>query len=963
MKLDASLVKYLGQPLAEKLEGGKLSGDETKQASEKLKRLFQALSPYLPRGLNSRQQGLVKGEKLSAAILLADVSGFTTLSERLSRTGKEGAEEVTNIINSYFSPLIKITLKYGGDLIRFGGDSITVIFEPLPGESAGKERRSAQAAWEMAEFVKNFAEVKTSIGSFPVGLHLALHTGSFTACQVGNPADGLQYLLAGQSAATAARLEDEAGAGQILISPEMQQTLAGSAKTEKKSGESYQLLELTGAAPAGHEQQDSDEQNPETLVRNIQGLSSYLPPWLYQRLITDPKSGAQSGEHTRATVLFLSFSGLDFDNDASAVAKLQNYYQVLQQTVKSYDGHLNKIDSGQDGQKALILFGAPQSHEDDEIRAALCGLEMLSHQEFSYSGMHQKFGINSGYVFAGTVGSAVRREYTAMGDEVNLAARLMGSASQEELLITEATHRKCKNKFLADPLGERQFKGKVHPISIFKVTARKESGDDIFAKWISESKAIVGRSQERELLNQAIEKTLLGKGQIVSIVGEAGIGKSRLTRDLTSRWMEHGYTLFGGSCQSYGQAISYLPWSELLEAYLGLKKTDSPEQKAQKIEKALAIIDPQLKDWAPILGEVTGVQMPETQLTKSLDAKLRQQRLFDLVLDLVGWGASQEPLMLILEDLHWADSASMELLNYLARNIGEKAILLCLVYRPLETQHEFTTKDYYHGINLKELTPEESLELVRSLLAIEGMPPELEALILKKSQGNPFFVEEVVKSLIEQKVVDEKDGKWQVIDSEVKNVNIPDTVQGVIKSRVDRLSYETKEVLQFASVIGREFNFNLLSGIYPKKEQIKPVMADLNRFDLVLLDGEDGYMFKHIMTQEVAYDSLPFAKRRELHNTIGDQLEEIHQDKIEEAFGLLAHHYYHANNWEPAFFYSVEAGDKAKKVYANQEALAHYDRSLEIFDKMVEAGMLPELTKRIEEEMKAEEAKKALGAK
>ncbi|MBI4727398.1 AAA family ATPase [candidate division TA06 bacterium] len=960
MKLDASLVKYLGQPLAEKLESGKLSGEETRQASEKLNRLFAALSPYLPRGLHARRQGLIKGEKLTAAILLADVSGFTTLSERLSRTGKEGAEEVTSIINGYFSPLIKIALKYGGDLIRFGGDSITVIFEPLPDETAGKERRAAQAAWEMAEFVKNFAEVKTSIGSFPVGLHLALHTGSFTICRVGSEKEGLQYLLAGQSAAAAARLEDEAEAGQILISKEMHQALTGSVKDEKKSGDTFQLLELTDQAPAGLEQKEEADLSPETMAQKIQDLAAYLPPWLFQRMIADPKSGAQSGEHTRATALFLSFSGLDFDHDASAVAKLQNYYQVLQQTVKSYDGHLNKIDSGQDGQRALILFGAPQSHEDDEIRAALCGLEMLSHQEFSYGGMHQKFGINSGYVFAGTVGSAARREYTAMGDEVNLAARLMGSAQDEELLITEATHRKCKNKFLAEPLGERQFKGKAHPISIFKVTAKKEVGEDIFAKWISESKAIVGRSQERELLNQAIEKTLLGKGQIVSIAGEAGIGKSRLTRDLTSRWMERGYTLFGGSCQSYGQAISYLPWSELLEAYLGLKKTDSPEQKARKIEKALAIIDPQLKDWAPIIGEITGAQMPETQLTKSLDAKLRQQRLFDLALDLASWGASQEPLMLILEDLHWADGASMELLNYLARNIGEKAILLCLVYRPLETQHEFAAKDYHQAINLKELTPEESLELVHSLLAIEGMPPELEALILKKSQGNPFFVEEVVKSLIEQKVVDQKDGKWQVVASEVKNVNIPDTVQGVIKSRVDRLSYETKEALQFASVIGREFSFNLLSGIYPQKEQIKPALADLNRFDLVLLEGEDGYMFKHIMTQEVAYDSLPFAKRRELHNAIGDQLEEAHQGKIEEAFGLLAHHYYHANNWEPAFFYSVEAGDKAKKVYANQEALAHYDRSLEIFDKMVEAGMLPELTKRIEEEIKAEEAKKSV---
>jgi class 3 adenylate cyclase len=963
MKLDAKLSAYLGAELTQQMEEGKASAEAAVRAREKLGLLFRALAAYLPRGLQARSVELAKGVKIEAAILLVDVSGFTTLSERLSRTGKEGAEEVTGIINGYFSPLIKIAAKYGGDLVRFGGDSITVIFEIQSGETASKERRALQAAHDMSEFVKNFAEVKTSIGSFPVGLHLALHTGSFTACQVGQARDGMQYLLAGQAAAVAAELEEEALSGEIIISQAIFDLLKSEIKTEPKKNGMYRLTGLQSAAIPGSEQVEKEEQDPAVLAHKIQTLAGYLPPWLYQRLMDDPKGGGQSGEHTRVTVLFLNFYGLDFDRDASSVAKLQNYFQVLQETVRSYDGYINKIDTGINGQRAMILFGAPQSHEDDEVRAVLCGLEMLSHQEFGYGGMNQKFGINSGYVFAGTVGSQLRREYTAMGDEVNLAARLMGSAQEGQLLITAATNRKSRNKFEAASLGEQQFKGKVHPIHIYQVTAKKDGSDDIFAKWISESKAIVGRAQERELLGQVIEKVISGKGQVVSIVGEAGIGKSRLTRDLTSRWMEHGYTLFGGSCQSYGMAISYLPWSELMESYLGLKKTDGPEEKSRKIEKTLEIIDPQLKDWAPIVGEIVGVPMPETQLTKSLDAKLRQQRLFDLVLDIVSWGASQEPLMLILEDLHWADSASMELLNYVARNIGDKPILLCLVYRPLEAQHEFMSKDYHHALNLRELTSEESLELVRSLLAIEGMPEELEQLILKKSQGNPFFVEEVVKSLIEQKVVDQKDGKWQVVASEVRNVNIPDTVQGVIKSRVDRLHFETKEVLQFASVIGREFDLRLLTGIYDKKAELKPILADLNRFDLVLLEGEEQYIFKHIMTQEVAYDSLPFAKRRELHNTIGDRLEDLHQDKIEEAFGLLAHHYFHAHNWEPAFFYSVEAGDKAKKVYANQEALAHYDRALEVFDKMAEAGMLPELTRRIEEEMKAEEAKKALEEK
>ncbi|MRR52380.1 MAG: hypothetical protein EG825_15985, partial [Rhodocyclaceae bacterium] len=447
-------------------------------------------------------------------------------------------------------------------------------------------------------------------------------------------------------------------------------------------------------------------------------------------------------------------------------------------------------------------------------------------------------------------------------------------------------------------------------------------------------------------------------GQVVAMVGEPGIGKSRLGRELAQLWLEHGYSMFGGNCQSYGTAISYLPWADLFEGYLGTKKLATMEEKAAKIEKMLGVIDPALKDWAPIVGELVGVWIPETGLTKSLDPKLRQQRLFDLVLDILTWGASQEPLLLVIEDLHWADNASLALLNYVARNIGDKAILLALLYRPLDAKHEFQTKEYFSDIQLKELSAEESIELVRTLLAIEGMPKELEELILKKSQGNPFFVEEVIKSLIEQKVVVEKDGKWQVAVQEVKNVHIPDTVQGVIMSRIDHLAPETKDVLQVASVIGRHFGYGVLEAIYSKRTVLSDHLKELNRFDLILSEQPQQYIFKHIMTQEVAYESLAFSRRRELHNSIGDHLEQTNEKALDDVLGILAHHYYYAQNWVPAFYYSVEAGDKAKKAYANQEALAHYDRALEVFDKMVEAGILPELERQIKEAEEAEKAEK-----
>jgi class 3 adenylate cyclase len=960
MSIDQKIYsRFLGGDISAKLAEGKLAGSEQDQARHHLAELNKVFSSYLPLGIEKHAEGLQNGVKIEQALLLADVTGFTVLSERLSRIGKEGAEEVTGIINSYFAPLIKIVRNYGGDVIYFGGDAFSAGFETLEGEKSPSYLRALQAAYEMGEFVKNFTEIKTSAGTFPINLHLALHYGPTEIFNVGRKDIDLEYFMAGKATNYASQIEDLSSETEILISRELFQKAQGKITAETGQADTYKLIKMKEQAAHAEETDKKDEGSIEESLSRLEAWMPYFSDWLSRRILDDPKSGGISGEHRRVTMLFLNVWGVDFDGDQHAVSKAQNYFSVLQEVTGKYGGVINKVDFSSQGHKVLILFGAHIAHENDEERALLCGLEMLGHEEFQYGGVKQRFGVNSGYVYAGTVGSALRREFTVMGDEVNLAARLMSSAGEQELLATPAIQRKNSNKFVFKNMGEREFKGKKHPITIYQVSRLDKSGEDIFAKWMSESKAMVGRQKEKELLNSIVEKGISGQGQVISVVGEAGIGKSRLSRELIHNWAERGYSFFVGNCQSYGAAISYLPWSDLLKTYLGIKETDTMEEKVTRIHKMLEIIDPALKDWAPIIGEVVGVPMPETELTKSLDAKLRQQRLFDLMLDIFSWGAAQEPLLLIIEDLHWADGASLGLLNYVARNIGDKPIVLCLVYRPIEIKHEFAGKEYHSQLTLKELSQEESLELVKTLLDIEGMPPELEQLILKKSQGNPFFVEEVVKSLIEQKVVTEKDGKWQVVTADTNKIDIPDTVQGVIMSRIDRLPNDTREVLQISSVIGREFDRHILEGIYPKKIDIQSHLNNLRSLDLVLSEQEDNYYFKHIMTQEVAYDSLPFSRRRELHNNIGDHIEVSNEEKIDDVLELLSHHYFRAQNWEPAFFYSVEAGDKAKKAYANQEALAHYDRALEVFDKMVEAGMLPELTRRIQEELKQKEAEQA----
>ncbi|MEW6685583.1 MAG: adenylate/guanylate cyclase domain-containing protein [Candidatus Edwardsbacteria bacterium] len=946
------LEQYLSKEELEHYEKG-LNAAETNKIENRLKELYQAMVRYLPSAILGREkEDLRKGCFQEQAVLVADISGFTTLSEKLSHRGRAGAEEVTEIINRFFSPLVKIVFRHGGDLLRFSGDALAATFSEIPSVKESKELRAVLTAWKIQDFLKNFPEVETSVGAFPLSMHFAIHSGKTLGIELGTPEIDLEYALVGPEINHLITLEEKSALGEILFSETIFKKVKSEVKAEEKEKGIYQLKEVS-------ERQEIPEvslieripKGIENLVSEIERLKAHLPPGLFEKIKSDPKSERIYGEHRRVTTLFLNLWGLNYEKDLKAAENLQAYFSEVQGIVQKYEGTIDKIDFTRQGERIMILFGAPVAHENDEERASLCGLEILSGVWAKTLGIPQKIGINSGYVFAGNIGSKTRQEYTVMGDEVNIAARLMETAKKSELLVTESVWAKIKKKFETQKEKPITVKGKTEPLEVYQVTKEKVGIEDIFARWMSESKILVGREKEQSILSEIVEKVLAGRGQIVSITGEAGIGKSRLVRELSQKWMSQGYTVFGGNCQSYGSSIFYLPWAELMEDYLGIKKVDSPEEKRKKIEKNMVIVNPKLSEWTPIIGELLNVPIEETSLTKSLDAKLRQQRLFDITLEMLTWGAAQEPLMLILEDLHWADTTSLEMLNYIGRNIANKRILIALVYRSLEGKWEFREKEHHTEIALPEFTSDESKKLAATLLTVEGMPKEIEEFISKKTQGNPFFIEEVIKSLIERGVIKKEDGLLK-LQTGLDKLEIPDTIQGVIMSRLDRLSAETKNVLQVASVLGRQFNYSLLEGIYPKREGLKEHLQTLNRLDLILLEPANQYLFKHIMTQEVAYESLSFGRRRELHIIAGEYIEGIQEKNIEEAYGILTHHFYQGRSWEKAFYYAIEAGDKAKKVYANQEALNYYDKALEVFDQMGEEGLLPGIMKEIQEELK-----------
>jgi class 3 adenylate cyclase len=941
-----------------------LSPKELKD-KKRLQSLLQNISLYVPRMLYAdlarQEEALKEGIARDSAVLIADISGFTALSEKLSKIGKEGAEEITEIVNSYFSRLLDIIFMYGGDLFHFSGDALSAVYHGDE-KQEDKEVRALLTAWEMKQMLKTFSTVKTSKGSFPLKVHISLHAGSVHSVVVGAKESGLYYLMCGKTMNEIEQLEEMGRAGEINLSKVFHTAVKGKATFEKKAKDRYILKGIATEVPVQKIRQAGKASGKIDVMRaNIQKLRPFINRELFSKIVASPEGLDVWGEHKNVTILFLNFRGFDFDRDEKAVMNLQRYFSELQATVERYDGSIDKIDLAPHGHNVIVLFGVPFAHEDDEERAVRCAYEILSGVWSQTLKIEMRVGINSGYVFAGNVGSGERREYTVMGDEVNLAARLLSRAKASDIIVSHSTYGKIKEVFDLERKREVRLKGKAKPVKIYRVLSEKKKVEAFERLRGGECEIIVGREAELKQLQEIARKVEKGKGQIILVEGEAGVGKSRLTREFIDVWLKQKYEFALGSCQFYGKPISYHPWKEPLMSYLGLKKEALEEEKKKTIEAFMKDVNPALPEWSPIIGELLDLDIEETKLTSSIDAKLRKQRLFDIILDLLSYSKKtgkrrkREPLLIVIEDFHWADAASIELLTYIARNIKDLPILLAVITRPVKEKWQFSMYPHYHEMVLKELSGDEVHSLVGALLDMSEPSANVVDFIRRETQGNPFYVEELTRSLIERNILRKAKGTW-IFPEDISRIEIPDTIQGIIMSRIDRLPQAIKQVLLMASVIGREFSYSTLEGICPKdSKKLKGYLSSLRYLDLLLYQKEEKderYIFKHILTQEVAYDSISYKRKRDLHLKVGNFIERAYRRSIEEVLGFLTHHFYRGKDWEKAFYYSIEAGDKAKRAYANIEALSYYDKALEILDIMNKTGLLEDIWKRIKAEIK-----------
>lgn len=887
-------------------------------------------------------------DRTQGSALFADISGFTPLTEALLKAygPRRGPEELTRQLNRIYDALVSEVHRYGGSVIALSGDAVTCWLDGDDG------RRATACGLDMQRAMAQFAALEIpGGGTVSLAMKAAVAVGPVRRFLVGDPE--IQYIdvLAGATLDRMAAGEHHANKGEVVVDTQTATHLGGLLKlsewrNEPESGERFgvvkRLLPQAQVKATPWPTLDADTLSEEQLRPWI------LPP-VYERL--QPGKGEFLAELRPAVVLFLSFGGIDFDKDEQAGIKLDAYIRWVQTILAHYEGYLLQLTVGDKGSYLYTAFGAPIAHEDDARRAAATALELRNLPTALNFITNVKIGISQGQIYTGAYGGTMRRTYGVMGDDVNLAARLMQAAAPGQILVSANARQPITDNFSWDSLPPFRVKGKAEPVKVFSLNGPKER-QAIHLQEPTYALPMVGREAELNLIRQKLNEVLEGHGQIVSIVAEAGMGKSRLVAEVIRLANDYQMVAYGGECQSYGTNISYLAWHSIWRGFFQLDSIrEVPEQIAQ-LEQQLKLIDPALAPRLPLLEVALNIPIPDNELTHSFDAKLRKSSLEALLVDCLRARARKTPLLLVLENCHWLDPLSHDLLEEIGRTIADMPVLLVLALRPPELHRlqvpRVSQLPHFSEIPLAEFTEQEAERLITLKLhqffgAQAELPHNLVERITTRSQGNPFYIEELLNFLHDQGL--------DLHDSEaLEQFDLPTSLHSLILSRIDRLTESQKSMVKVASVIGRLFRAAWLWGVYPELGEPNRIKADLDvlsRLDLTPLDTPEPeltYLFKHVITQEVAYESLPYATRAILHDQLGWFIERAYSDSIEQFIDLLAFHYERSHNEAKKREYLRKAGELAQANYANEAAISYYERLLSLLSEPEQVTVMLKLS-------------------
>jgi predicted ATPase/class 3 adenylate cyclase len=829
------------------------------------------------------------------------------------------------------------------------------------------------AALGMQRRMAGFAAIPTRKGPFQLRLRVAAHSGQVFAVEVGDPSH-IELVVTGPAISRVMMAQESAAPDQVIISEETYQALEDAQAQLKLTG-LYSLQDLTSVpapppAPPPIWRPGTPSLNTmRALLHRVRALHAYLPHSLPDRFI---RLNAEGGEFRPVTLLFANFYAFSkllalielsalVERDMEIVGRVLNsYYRRTQAIIQRYGGSVNKVDMATFGDRLIALFGAPTAHEDDSERAVQAALEIratlgganqeiaallqrwiAAHPEqrsllrLANVVLHQRIGIASGTVFAGVVGTPQRHEYTVIGEAVHVAARTLAAANDGEVLLTSMTHRATRHLVEVEPLARLPLTHAAQPVPVFRVVRARGAVDP--AADTLQATPLIGRQAELSQILEIAQSALATPapaGRIVALVGDPGVGKSRLADEALHALQAAALDakLVREGCHSYEQTIPYAVITRLLRQVFDLRPTEDRMAQAVVVLQSIEDLAPAWGRFTALLGQLLNLPFPETTLTHALTLEQRRDRLQDLIVMICLAVARRRPLVLVVDDLQWADATSQALIERLAIVLAGYPLLLMLIYRPSPDLAEpWRELSHASTITLGELARADSEMLLAALLG--GEPSDQLLPLIERAHGTPLFLEEIVRYLIETGSLQrDRAGNWNVVRP-VDSSTVPVQVEQLITARVDRLDDDTRALLQTAAVIGQRFSEDLLVAVSQQPGPAAPRLAELVSAALLAPDQSaptPTYTFKHALIHDVAYSSMLFTHRQQIHEHIAAVIAKRYAGELDEQQAVLAHHELRAGHPDRAYPHLIKAALLAQTRYAHKEALSLYQQALAI---------------------------------
>ncbi|MCA9933632.1 MAG: tetratricopeptide repeat protein [Ardenticatenaceae bacterium] len=868
--------------------------------------------------------------RLLAATLFSDMSGFTAMSEELASDGSRGAEEVNRVLRQTFTAMIDIIHAQGGAVSHFYGDAMSVYFPDSDGQAAVRALACARHMQDV--MLTQFRQVITSRPpgkqpAFPLTMKIGVGYGRCQELIVGDPDANLEFALTGPAIDEAATAEKEAHAGEIVASR------AVLAQVNLPAAQPFTLFTATLDTPSSSPLLDWAVYGEADLQRFVDLIPPFIPPALYQRLTTPGLEVL--AEHRPVTSLFVQF---DFAaNEGEGMGQQhQDYYTWACQIVARFghlNGRVNRVLTGDKGNQLHIMFGAPVAPDAPE-QAIRCALA-LQHERPDFIAA-QHIGLCTGKVFAGPVGAASRHEYTVVGDVVNLSARLAQACATGDVLTDAATAERVENVLEFETLPPQKMKGKQADVIPYRALSDRSAQVQLQAYFDIE-RPLIGRDAEMELLQVGLDAASKGFGGLAAVIGGAGVGKTRLLGEMVQRWQTAGGLPLMGVCHPHTADTPYGPWRDIWRALFGLSSAMEVQAQVTAVQQITQTLWPNVGDDVGLWAEVLGLPIPQTPILAELTAEARQARFFTLVERCFRAWANTQPLLFVLENIHWADQATLALIDYLTQTMEQSAIYIAFSFREGALDAPFATLESERctPIMLADLSPRHARHLLDELVGVQELPAAIEQQLgLRDREGrdspvNPLFLEEAVNVMMDIGVLDRGNGRLHINEALLSHMQVPDTIHGLLLARLDRLPPASRDLLQVASVIGRQFGVEPLHMMVPTLplHTISDLLSSLSAEEmtrLVTADPEWIYLFQHAMTHEVAYESLPYVRRQDLHAGLARWLEQAYADNLKPIHAVLAYHYSRANNHEKALHFALAGADDARNVFANGDAVELY---------------------------------------